>query len=402
MKKNTFIIFILAFIFSYYLQAQMPPLQYEDEAPLGTWNIFGYLSARNLGMGSTSIAITSDSSASLFNPALLANLKSFRASMSLFAQTSEMFRYSLINTSSITSRKLGISIFDVGSAGFIFLYKGFTFGINYFFFESYERPDFVVPYPGQPLKGEFSGNTRGVNLSAGREITSNFNLGVSLNYIAGQRYIKISEEFGGYGSYFDEKTQDLYGWNFGVGFFYKTPFNLDIGLSLKSPLKFKTNSEILRRFKSPVVEILQKDTSKDELNKPFLAGIGFSYLLRKNFLVSTDIIYFPWKKYEYFYFGEKVERNFKNVFKVCAGGEYSILFPKESLHLRIGYFYDPQPLRKAEINYHNFTFGAGIKLGRFRIDGAYSTGSAKDVEKIYNKNFSISLIYFTGANDEKN
>ncbi|MEW6456135.1 MAG: hypothetical protein AB1410_05400 [Acidobacteriota bacterium] len=401
MKKYALIIFILTFPLHFTLHAQSPPLQYEDEAPLGTWNIFGFLSARNLGMGNTAIANSSESSASLFNPALLANLKSFKASITLFAQTSEMFRYSLINTSSIRSSKLGISIFDVGSAGFIFPYKGFTYGVNYFFFESYERPDFVVPYPGQPLNGEFSGNARGINLSVSREIISDLSLGISFNYIAGKRYLKISEEFGSGTSYFDEKSHDLYGWNLGIGFFYRTPFNLNVGASIKSPLRIKTDSEILREFKSPVIEIFQKDTSKDETKKPFLAGLGFSYFLRKNILISSDFIYFPWKKYEYFYFGEKVERNFKSVIEICIGGEYSLLFPKESLHLRIGYFYDPQPLRKTEINYNNFTFGAGVSLGKFRIDGAYSTGSATDVEKISSKKFLISIVYFSGVNDEK-
>ena len=54
--------------------AQLVIGQYEDEAPLRTWNSFGLALASSLGRGETMFALADDCSAALSNPALLADL----------------------------------------------------------------------------------------------------------------------------------------------------------------------------------------------------------------------------------------------------------------------------------------------------------------------------------------
>jgi hypothetical protein len=57
--------------------AQLVLGQYEDEAPLRSWNTFGLTVASSLGRGETQLALAEDCSAALGNPALLASLPKF-------------------------------------------------------------------------------------------------------------------------------------------------------------------------------------------------------------------------------------------------------------------------------------------------------------------------------------
>ncbi len=45
--------------------------QYEDEAPLRSWNQYGFLGATSLAVGGTRFAFATDCSTSLANPSLL-------------------------------------------------------------------------------------------------------------------------------------------------------------------------------------------------------------------------------------------------------------------------------------------------------------------------------------------
>jgi hypothetical protein len=63
------------------VSAQLVLGQYEDEAPLGTWNIFGAPSAPSVGLGVSFVRAT-DPSISLTTPALLAGLPRFSIALS--------------------------------------------------------------------------------------------------------------------------------------------------------------------------------------------------------------------------------------------------------------------------------------------------------------------------------
>ena len=54
-----------------FIRAQMDMGQYEDEAPIQTWNTYGIQTAASLGRGGAGFTLAVDSSSSLLNPALL-------------------------------------------------------------------------------------------------------------------------------------------------------------------------------------------------------------------------------------------------------------------------------------------------------------------------------------------
>src|SRR4030042_2849915 len=85
--------------------AQLVIGQYEDEAPLRTWNTFGLASASSLGRGETAFALADDCSASLSNPALLAGLPKFTLSLNGSYSRRTLSPYSIVNTGVLATEK---------------------------------------------------------------------------------------------------------------------------------------------------------------------------------------------------------------------------------------------------------------------------------------------------------
>ncbi len=72
--------------------AQLVLGQYDDEAPLGTWNILGSPPAQAVGLGGAQLARAWDASVSLANPALLAALPKLSVSLSASYGRASLFR----------------------------------------------------------------------------------------------------------------------------------------------------------------------------------------------------------------------------------------------------------------------------------------------------------------------
>jgi hypothetical protein len=100
-------------------RAQLLLGQYEDEAPLATWNTLGAASAPSLALGGTQFARARDVSSALANPALLAGLPGFSVSLSASYGSASLFRYALVNTGVVTSSSnlsVGVVGLDHGGA----------------------------------------------------------------------------------------------------------------------------------------------------------------------------------------------------------------------------------------------------------------------------------------------
>src|SRR4030042_4458826 len=73
--------------------AQLVIGQYEDEAPLRTWNSFGLATAASIGRGETMLAAADDCSAALAQPALLDTLPRLTLSLNGSYSRSTLFRF---------------------------------------------------------------------------------------------------------------------------------------------------------------------------------------------------------------------------------------------------------------------------------------------------------------------
>jgi hypothetical protein len=121
--------------------AQLTLGQYEDEAPLRTWNSFGAATAASIGRGETILSQAGDCSAGLSNPALLAGLPKFTLSLSGSYGRNTLFRYSIVNTGVlVTKTNLGLGLFAIDFGGVSFRIKGWTFALTAALSEIYDRP----------------------------------------------------------------------------------------------------------------------------------------------------------------------------------------------------------------------------------------------------------------------
>ena len=84
--------------------------QYEDEAPLRSWNILGRISAAGLAMGGIQVVMPSDSSVGMSNPALLEDLPRFTLSLGGTHDAASLYRFSIVNTGILeTTENLSIN-----------------------------------------------------------------------------------------------------------------------------------------------------------------------------------------------------------------------------------------------------------------------------------------------------
>src|SRR4030043_2364087 len=121
--------------------AQLVIGQYEDEAPLRTWNTFGLATAASIGGGETMLALADDCSAALSNPALLAGLPKFTLSLNGSYSRSTLFRYSIVNTGVLVSEgNLGIGLFALDFGGLSYRISAWTFALTASVTEVYDRP----------------------------------------------------------------------------------------------------------------------------------------------------------------------------------------------------------------------------------------------------------------------
>ncbi|MGB6339657.1 MAG: hypothetical protein WBF32_07765, partial [Candidatus Aminicenantaceae bacterium] len=106
--------------------------------------------------------------------------------------------------------------------------------------------------------------------------------------------------------------------------------------------------------------------------QPLVIGVGANYKLSDSFVVASDLTYFDWSSYAVKYYEEELDRDFRDVVKVSAGAEYwgnFQLFGKEWRYpLRLGFNYDPQPIKDPSIHYLYLSVGTGVRVGRFSVD----------------------------------
>ena len=155
------------------LRAQLVLGQYEDEAPLGTWNIFGAASAPALGRGAWGFAQTGDVGAALVNPALIASLPKYSLTVTGSYSWASLFRYSLVNTGVIASRgNLSVGAFGADEGAVTIRLGRFALAASAGLAEDYGRPAVFVSSDGSSngLRVTQDGLLRDFGLTAGAKL----------------------------------------------------------------------------------------------------------------------------------------------------------------------------------------------------------------------------------------
>ena len=377
------LIFVLAVLaaFPALSSAQLVMGQYEDEAPLRTWNTFGLATAASTGRGETNIIQTDDCSAALSNPALLAGLPGFSISLSGSYSRSSLFRYSIVNTGVLVSEKnLGIGLYTLDFAGVSYRFRGWTFALTAALTEAYDRPQAYAEstYQGVPdyaILFEQSGFLRTVNLAVARNVGSRLQAGVGVNFIRGELKRRVVDE-----SFSDEITishrtnQAFSGVFLNFGLLARILDRLDVALALRTPYEKKSSSRSELRYQAPRsgTDIVIDSESDDSYHQPWAAGMGVRYEVSPGFRLLASLAYFRWSGYKVEYFGEKEARDFGSTVKAAVAGEYSFgarLFNNDIfLPLRFGLGYDRQPMRSPRSAYVIFSAGTGVRWRLISLD----------------------------------
>jgi hypothetical protein len=374
-------------IFPAAASAQLVLGQYEDEAPLHTWNVFGIQTAASLGRGDTGFALADGAAAALTNPALLAGLPRLTISLNGTLCNASLYKFSLVNTGVLsTSENLAISPRALDFGGVSLQIGPWAVGLSAALTEIYDRPRVDYEYsPGANLAYslDFSqtGFLRQVNLALARRLGARFRLGLGFNFVDGE-LDRVTEE-----NYFnpditisDRKNQAFSGFFLNGGITASISPRLDLAFVFRTPFVKKSESQSELRYVAPAggTDIRIAADSSDSYNLPMILGLGAGYEISPNFQILADLSYFNWSKYKVEYFGESLTRDFKNTFKAGLGAEYSLvlrLFNSDArLPLRLGLGYDPQPMRDPSSAYTCFSAGAGLHWKILALDFGASFG----------------------------
>lgn len=361
--------------------------QYEDEAPLRTWNIFGFQTASSLGRADTSFALASDSSAALTNPALLLSLPRFTATFNGTASSASLYKFSIINTGVLSTQdNLSLNLYALDFAGISFNSKGWAVGLAIYLSEIYDRPraSYEYYYAGQivyTIDLHQTGLLRNFSLALARKISSRIQAGLGLTIFSGDFSREITEEWLANGfSISDAKKQEYSGFFANAGLLVRVTEKLDLALVGRTAHKKKApaTSELVYDAPSGGTNIRIAGEATNAYEQPFVAGLGANYRFSPRLVAAADVAFYNWASYRVRYFDEDLRRDFRNTIKASLGAEYAApvrLFKKEAtIPIRVGIGYDSQPMKEPRSAYNYFSAGAGFYWSIVCLDFGASFG----------------------------
>lgn len=386
---------------------QMTLGQYQDEAPVRTWNILGLSTAASMGMGGTHFSSASDCSASLKNPALLNSLPSWTLTVNGSLTRAAFFKYAIMNTGVLsTSENIHLRLYSADFAGASFKYKRWAFSLSTSLLQAYNRPSIEssYTYKGQPyytLNFKQEGTLKNIHFSISRKLHPHFSVGVGFNFVYGSMDKHLQEEWNRLNiTITDRKSHHFQGFYINGGLVWNLSSKLTLGAVIRTPYAQKSNSESLLRYHSPSgnTEIQTKATGENTYHQPLVLGGGLTYIFSDRLKAAAEISYFKWSGYKIDYFGEELSRYFKDVAKINTGMEYfqpfSILQKSLWIPLRMGFVYDPQPMKDPSSYYIYLTLGTGVHWGKLSVDiGAMIGKERGSGDQLSAQKVALSLSY---------
>jgi long-subunit fatty acid transport protein len=386
-------------------RAQLVIGQYEQEAPLRTWNAFGFESASALGRGGASFTLAEDCSAALVNPALLADLPGLTLTINGALSYASLFKYSLINTGVLsTEGNLSLNSLALDFGGVSIQAGDWFFGLSAALSEVYDRPGVNYEYSSQgrvvySLDFAQTGFLRTINFSLARRLGSLLKAGLGINYAAGDLKRETVEEYHQTGiTISDRKEQRFSGLYVNGGISVALTPQLNLALVFRSPYVRKSDSRSDLRYAAPAggTDIRIEAESADRCKRPLVIGMGAKWQISTRLLILADLAYFNWSKYEVESFGETQERNFNDTFRAGAGAEYSVELSffdaPASLPVRVGIGYDRQPMSEPDSAYTLYSLGTGLHWRMIGLDAGASFGQESGSGRsLAARRFAVSL-----------
>jgi hypothetical protein len=354
--------------------AQLVLGQYEDEAPLASWNVFGAVSAPALGLGGIRIGRAFDSSVSTTNPALLLSLPRSSAGLTATYTAASVFRYSIVNTGVLsTGMNLSVGSFALETGTFACRFGGWAVAFTAGLLENFARPGVRLGPDLGGVEVEQSGTLRDWNVAAARRLGRRFSLGIGLNFIDGRLDRAVVEAWpqAGY-TITDVKSERFRGFFVNAGLSAELSPSVSVSLAVRTPCLRTADGRSLVRYEASGTDIRIEAEARNEYRQPWVAGAGLDWRWSKAWSLAADLTYFGWSRYSVLYFDEPLTRNFRDVATASIGVEHGLKVRIGSknalLPIRLGVAYDPQPMDSIHSSYLYLTLGAGFRLGPFAAD----------------------------------
>lgn len=361
--------------------------QYEDEAPLRTWNTFGLLTGGTLSMGGAHYAYASDISTALTNPSQLSRMPGFTVLTNGSLNSASLFKYSIINTGPThTYENPSLVLYSLDFGGISVNINGWGLALSTSILENYDRPPAYSEYTESGsvfyrLDFEQTGLLRNINLAVSKNLGNRIFIGLGFNFVTGNINKALREDY--YGSTIimtDEKSHKLQGFYLNGGLTLKISEAFQAAAVFRTPYEKTSTSESLLRYEAAITDTDIQIESQDDSSfmQPLIIGAGINYQFSEKFRAAADTTFFNWSQYKVTLFGEEQEREFKDIICFGTGIEYMsatrIFGLSFDMPLWLGFYYDPQPMKNPASRYFSVTFGTGLELDRFYLHAGASLG----------------------------
>jgi hypothetical protein len=178
----------------------------------------------------------------------------------------------------------------------------------------------------------------------------------------------------------DSRSERFHGFCLNAGAAWDATARLTVGLAVRSPYLRKADAASLLRYEaSPAgTDIRIVATDVNAYRQPWVLGVGLAWRLAAAWSLAADAAFFGWTRYRVAYFGEPLERPFRDVIKAGGGVEYLAPAPlyggSARIPFRLGFLIDAQPATSVRSTYLALTFGTGLELRTWAFGVSASMG----------------------------
>lgn len=365
-----------------------------EESPAISWNGVGLFDARYLATGGISL-LGSPVFAALSNPALLGGCRQFSVSSSGGFMSYQAYQYWGVNQGVLKAPDgLDESRLLISGLSLVIPLKKIHVSLGWAVSDIPDFPDFSQDQYQWGYAGEFQGREDRFFLAAAFQVARKWHLGVTLEYLKGNRQVDLTEHFyynGGYYTLIQQQEQHrstAFSTSFGALFAVSPSWKL--GLSFRYPFSGQVNREITRRFEnnfpSPSIVDRAGDTDNFQWPPSITLGVAFSPAVKKGsgserkLTLALEGEFVWWSGYGYVYFQEALDRNMRDTLILSLGCEYTRSGKTADTFYRAGICLDPQPPKAPRTTLLTLSCGAGLRWKKIQGD--------------------IGLAYFTGGSGE--
>lgn len=367
------------------------------------WNLTGQ-GARSLGMGGAFIGICDDATAISWNPAGLAQLDRPEVSAVLKMETHkqaydpkswtvrgtsyDLSKYSKSNTHFVANFMSGVFPLKVAQ-------RNLSFALAY-----QQQLDFYGYDSDSTYEGEWTGGAYTISPGLAYQILPQLALGAAVNiWTSSANYHYVG------------KIAPIYDWTmkqpysgFNMFFGAQAKFKpVKLGAILRTPSTIKFHDEYSGTMPSWYLPRLPV-SGEYKQKLPMMFGFGIAVEPTQNLTIAADLDYRPYSNMELLDSADVKDTTakFPNVTQLRFGVEYLLMLGQAIVPLRAGFRTDPKTYygtiysptypngaNDKQVVGTSFTFGSGVAVKHFELDGAFEYAHSKN-PTTYDASYNIS------------